>query len=122
MKRERSFDIENEPALNATKKSERIIDKDNKQKHTVWCLAQSQKHLNAIIKEYCSLCNRRLKDQTGTSAGGDRCDYCGRRTCSNINCELSKCGICELPICNLCGSYNYNNYMSSNLMFCPSCL
>lgn len=123
MKRERDdFDYENETTLNIIKRSERVIDKENKQKHTVWCLVQSQKHLNQIVKEYCSLCNRRLRDKSNPSANSVKCGYCDRSTCSNVNCELSTCGNCELPICNLCGNYNYDDNMSNNLVYCPSCL
>lgn len=124
MKREREdFVYENGTTLNTAKKSERVIDKENKQKHTVWYLTQSQKHLSKIIKEYCPLCNRRLTNKSDLNASGViKCGYCNRSTCNNANCELSTCGNCELPICNLCGNYNYSKSMSSNSMFCPSCL
>ncbi|KAH8583729.1 uncharacterized protein ELE39_001475 [Cryptosporidium sp. chipmunk genotype I] len=122
MKRERSFECENETILNTIKRSERVIDKDNRQKHTVWCLTQSQKHLNRIVKEYCSLCNRRLLNKSNLSNKEVKCGYCGRSTCDNANCKLSECANCELVICNLCGSYNYDNSKNNNSMYCPNCI
>ncbi|KAK9173687.1 Cd27 binding protein (Siva) [Cryptosporidium meleagridis] len=120
MKRERN-DFENELSLNTIKKSERVIDKDNKQKHTVWCLTQGQKHLNKIIKEYCSLCNRRSMNKSSLNIEKVKCGYCDRSTCDNASCKLSECSNCELIICNLCGNYNYGNNANNNSIYCPNC-
>ncbi|CUV05313.1 unnamed protein product [Cryptosporidium hominis] len=122
MKRERNYDYENEANFNTIKKSERVIDKDNKQKHTVWCLTQSQKNLNQIIKEYCSLCNRRSLNKSNLNIEKIKCGYCDRSTCDNVNCKLSECSNCELVICNLCGNYNYGNNTYNNSIYCPNCI
>lgn len=122
MKRERNFDCENGITLNTIRRSERVIDKDNKQKHTIWCLSQSQKYLNRIIREYCSLCNRKSLNKSNLCKEEMKCGYCGRNTCNNANCKLSECGNCQILICNLCGNYNYDNNIYNNLIYCPNCM
>ncbi|KAH7648895.1 hypothetical protein FG379_001264 [Cryptosporidium bovis] len=121
MKRGRYLQIEceNENSINA-KKSERVIDKEDKIKHTIWCLIQGQKHLNEITKEYCALCNTKKIDNPVIEKT-PKCSYCNKYTCSNPECRLVACNMCESHICSLCTNYCYEKDTFNSMVTCPNC-
>ncbi|KAH8739865.1 hypothetical protein FG386_001682 [Cryptosporidium ryanae] len=124
MKRGRCLitECENENNVNI-KKSERTIDKENKMKHTIWCLVQGQKNLEKITKEYCALCNTKIikKNNNEVTKKTSKCSYCSKCTCNNPECGLVTCNMCESHICSLCASYCYESNIFNSIVTCPNC-